>query len=512
MKQGKVYLVGAGPGDPGLLTVKGLDCLKQADVVIYDRLLDDSLLGAAHPNAEKLYVGKSTQCHSMEQEAINRLLVEKAQQGKIVVRLKGGDPFVLGRGGEEAETLVMNHVPFEVVPGVSSALAVPAYAGIPLTHRRLASSFTVVTGHEAVDKDKSTINWDKLSTGADTLLFLMAAGNLRRVVDRLIENGRPLSTPVAVIVNGTSHRQRTTTGTLGDIVSRAEQGNLQPPAVIVVGEVVQLRERLRWFDNLPLFGKRILVTRAQHQASQLSQLLLRRGAVPIEMAAIEIQPLPTTDELDHAILNLKDYHWVIFTSANGVEAFFHRLCALNLDARWLHNLRIGVIGSATASALEQRGLRADCIPEKYTSKSMLAQLQGEAMAGCRVLLPRADIAGKGLALGIARLGAGVHEVTAYRTVPNTGGISRGRQMLLAGEIDIITFTSSSTATSLMKTMGKKSKAMDKAIIACIGPVTAATAARVGLRVDIVAQKHTMTGLLEAIEQHYLGRRRNEQFS
>lgn len=502
MKRGKVYLVGAGPGDPGLLTVKGLDCLKQADVIIYDRLLDESLLGAARPTAEKLYVGKSARCHSMEQEAINRLLVEKAQQGKIVVRLKGGDPFVLGRGGEEAEALAMKHVPFEVVPGVSSALAVPAYAGIPVTHRRLASSFTVVTGHEAADKDESTIAWDKLSTGADTLVFLMAVGNLGHIVDRLIQNGSPPSTPVAVIANGTSHRQQTIVGTLEDIVSRAEQENFQPPAVMVVGEVVRLRERLRWFDSQPLFGKRILVTRAWHQASQLSQLLLKRGAVPIEMPAIEIQPLPTHDGLDQAILNLKDYHWIIFTSANGVDAFFHRLYSLNLDARWLKDIRIGAIGSATASALEQRGLRADCVPKKYTSKGLLAQLQRHDMAGCRVLLPRADIAGKELTLGLAQLGAEVHEVTAYRTTPNIGGISQAKQMLLAGQIDIVTFTSSSTVTNLVAALGKKREAMNKALIACIGPTTASTVTKAGLRVDIVAQKHTIPGLVEAMEQYF----------
>jgi len=508
MRRGKVYLVGAGPGDPGLLTVKGLDCLKQADVVIYDRLLDDSLLGVARRNAEKIYVGKSARRHTMEQEAINQLLIKKARQGKIVVRLKGGDPFVLGRGGEEAEALAMNGVPFEVVPGVSSALAVPAYAGIPVTHRGLASSFTVVTGHETADKGESAITWDKLSTGADTLVFLMAVGNLRHIVDRLIQNGRPPSTPVALIVNGTTHRQQTLIGTLGNIVSRAEEEGLQPPAVMVVGEVVRLRERLGWFDSHPLFGKRILVTRAQHQARGLSELLLRRGAVPIEMPAIQIQPLPVPDDFDRAILNLRNYHWIIFTSVNGVEAFFHRLYALDLDARWLKDIRIGAIGSATASALEQRGLRADCIPKKYTSQSLLAQLQRHGIAGCRILLPRADIAGKELTLGLARLGAEVHEVTAYRTTPDIRSLSQAKQMLLAGEIDVVTFTSSSTVANLAAALGKKREVMNKALIACIGPGTASTATKAGLRVDIVARRHTMAGLIEAIE-HYCQRGENE---
>lgn len=502
MKEGKVYLVGAGPGDPGLLTVKGLDCLKQADVIVYDRLLDDSLLGNTRPNAEMIYAGKSAKHHSMEQETINQVLIEKAGQGKIVVRLKGGDPFVLGRGGEEAEALTMSQVPFEVVPGISSAVAVPAYAGIPVTHRRIASSFTVVTGHEASDKDTTTIAWDRISTGADTLLFLMGVSNLEHIVNRLIENGRPPSTPVAMIVNGTTNRQQTLTGTLEDIVSQAERENLQPPAVIVVGEVVRLREQLRWFDNQPLFGKRILVTRAHHQASQLSRLLLRIGAVPVEMPAIEVKPPQNYDHFDRAILNMKDYQWLIFTSVNGVEAFFNRLHTLNLDTRWLGNVRIGAIGSATAGALGQRGLRTDCTPEKHTSQGLLAELRHQDMSGRRVLLPRADIAGKELSLGLSRLGAEVDEVTAYITTAITGGNSPGKKMLLAGEIDIVTFTSSSAVTGLMGTLGAESEALNKTLVACIGPVTAATAGKSGLRVGITAEKHTMPGLIEAMEQYF----------
>ncbi len=275
MKRGKVYLVGAGPGDPGLITVKGLECLRKADVVIYDRLVDDSLLEEASPDAEKIYVGKGRGCHAMEQKEINLLLISKAREGKKVVRLKGGDPFVLGRGGEEAEVLAANESPFEIVPGVSSAYAVPAYAGIPVTHRRLASSFTVITGHEDPEKGESSIAWDKISTGSDTLVFLMGMGNLTHIVNKLLQNGRPPSTPVAVISQGTSPGQRTLVGTLEDIGSRAQKEGFEPPAVIVVGEVVKLREQIRWFDNLPLFGKRVLVTRAEHQTKELSQLSLR---------------------------------------------------------------------------------------------------------------------------------------------------------------------------------------------------------------------------------------------
>jgi len=501
-RRGKVFLVGASPGDPGLLTVKGLDCLRQADVVVYDRLLDERILGEIRPKAEKIYVGKSADYHSLEQEEINRLLVKKAQQGKMVVRLKGGDPFVLGRGGEEAQTLAEAGIAFEVVPGVSAAVAVPAYAGIPVTHRHLASSFAVITGHRAVDHEESEISWDKLSTGTDTLVFLMGVGNLANIVARLIDNGRSSTTPAAVIADGTSRRQRTVVGTLEDIVTRAREADIQPPAVLVVGEVVQLRERLRWFDNWPLFGKRVLVTRPKHQAGEFSRLLYKCGAVPVEIPVIEIKPLPVPAELDQAILNLKDYHWVVFTSVNGVQAFFNQLYALNLDARWLNGLRLGVIGSATARALEGRGLHADCVPKKYTSTGLLAQLKQYDIAGNRVLLPRADIAGKKLASGLARMGAEVQEVIAYRTTPDSDGASQAKEVLLAGEIDIITFTSSSTVTNLVSAVDKNIEMLNKAVIACIGPETASAATRAGIRVDIVARKHTLPGLIEAMEQYF----------
>lgn len=507
MKKGKVYLVGAGPGDPGLITVKGFDCLKKADVVVYDRLIDNRLLEAAPASAKKLYVGKSVHCHSAEQETINKLLVDEANRGKIVVRLHGGDPFVLGRGGEEAESLASQGVRFEVVPGVSSAVAVPAYAGISVTHRRLASSLAIITGHETTCKDKPAIAWDKISTGTDTLVILMTVRNMRTIVARLIENGRPPSTPVAIITDGTSHRQRTIVGQLSNIVFEAEQADVQPPAVMVVGEVVRLREYIRWYDSHPLFGKRILITRPEASASQLGRLLMECGAVPIEIPAIIIEQMLSSDELDRAILDLKSYHWVIFTSVNGVEAFFRRLDFLGKDARWLSNIRIGVIGVSTAKALRDRGLQADCMPRKYTSQNLLAQFRQEDVVGRRFLLPRADIAGKNLSQGLIRLGAEVHEIAVYRTTPNTRGINRAKKMIMAGEIDIITFTSSSTVASLVEALGKKRKVLDNIVIACIGPVTADTAARAGLKVSIVAQKHTVPGLLEAMEEYFLERKK-----
>lgn len=502
MKHGKVYLVGAGPGDPGLITVKGLECLRKADVVIYDRLIDDSLLEVTPPDSEKIYVGKGRGCHAMEQKEINLLLIDKARQGKIVTRLKGGDPFVLGRGGEEAEVMAANGISFEVVPGVSSVYAVPAYAGIPVTHRRLASSFTVVTGHEDPEKGESSIDWKKISTGSDTLVFLMGMGNLAHITDKLVQNGRPPSTPVAVISQGTSPKQKTITGTLDDIINRARKEGFEPPAVIVVGEVVKLREQIRWFDDLPLFGKRVLVTRAEHQNKELSRLLLERGALPVEMPVIKISPPGSWQELDRAIQNLARYDWIIFTSVNAVEIFWKRLRAKKLDARRFAGTKIGAIGPATAGAIEAKCLRADYVPKIYTSRSLLAGLGKMDIAGRRVLLPRADIAGDELSAGLVKLGANVHRVTAYRTVKVTGPVVEVEQMLLKGEIDVITFTSSSTVDGLLTTLGRKWEVVKKAGLACIGPVTAKTLAGKGLKADIVATEHTMVGLVDAIERYF----------
>jgi uroporphyrinogen III methyltransferase/synthase len=500
MKRGKVYLVGAGPGDVGLITQKGLRCLAQAEVVVYDRLLDQQLLEVVSAKAEKIYVGKAAGAHTRSQGEINKLLVKKAREGKTVVRLKGGDPFVLGRGGEEAEALADNDIPFEIVPGISSAVAVPAYAGIPLTHRRLASSLAVITGHQALGK--SSINWEKLATAVDTLVFLMGMKNLPQMVAKLIEQGRSPDTPVAVIKEGATPHQETVVGRLGDIVARVEEKRLAPPAVIVVGEVVRLREKLRWFDNRPLFGKRILVTRARHQAGALSQLLSQRGAQPIELPAIGIEAIADSAELDAAIGNLSAYQWLIFTSSNGVEAFFQRVEALKLDSRALSGLKIGAIGPATAKALAQRGINADYIPEVYSSEGLLVGLKGYPLRGKRFLLPRANIADKRLTNGLTRLGAEVHEIVAYRTVASPEATSKIREILSSGQLDVITFTSSSAVSHLMAALQGDPTLINKAKVACIGPKTAEAATKAGLKVDIVAREHTVLGLVEAIEEYF----------
>ena len=499
--KGKVYLVGAGPGDPGLITVKGVEYLKKADVVVYDHLLDDQLLGLAPAEAEKIYVGKTGSEHSREQDEINRLLVSRAKEGKTVVRLKGGDPFVLGRGGEEAEVLARNGVPFEVVPGITSAVAVPAYAGIPVTHRGLASSFAVITGHEDPAKEASSINWERLSQGVDTLVFLMGMKNLSMIVSRLIENGRPPSTPVAVIKDGTQPEQKTVVATLENIVARVEECNLRAPSIIVVGEVVRLRERLRWFDNRPLFAKRVLVTRARHQASVLSRLLSERGAIPFELPVISIQSADTS-ELDRAISRLRQFDWLLFTSVNGVEAFFSRLTGVRLDGRALNGLKVGAIGPATAEAMKARSIIADYVPAVYTSEGIIKGLKEFDVAGKKFLLPRADIADKELVKGLEGLGAEVSEIAVYRTVPAADAIARARDLFRSGVIDVVTFTSSSTVSNLVSILGDEKSRMDGIKTACIGPKTADTVSRLGLKVDILAGESTIPGLVSAIEEYF----------
>ena len=501
MKSGKVYLIGAGPGDPGLITLKALECLEKADVIVYDRLLDERLLDSARQETEKIFVGKASSEHTMQQTEINRLLVKKAKEGKNVVRLKGGDPFVFGRGGEEAEELAKNELAFEVIPGITSAIAVPACAGIPVTHRTLASSFAVITGHEDPAKVDSMIQWTKLATGVDTLVFLMGMQNLSEIVAKLVENGRAIDTPVAVIKDGTRPQQKTVVGTLRDIVNRVKANGLKPPVVIVVGKVVRLRETIRWFDNRPLFGKRILVTRARHQASTLSKMLSERGAQPIELPAIAIQPVSDTTEFDHAISNLTRYQWIVFTSVNGVEAVFKRLHALKADSRALHGLKIGAIGPATGKSLEQRGITADYYPAVYTTEGLITGFQSLNIDGQRFLLPRTDIADEELAKGLTVLGAIVKEITVYRTSPDIEAIAKAKDLLLSNQVDVITFTSSSTVSNLVTALGTDD-IPDGVKIVCIGPKTAETAIKAGLKPDIVASEYTIPGLVNAIEEYF----------
>ncbi|ADJ25771.1 uroporphyrin-III C-methyltransferase [Dehalogenimonas lykanthroporepellens BL-DC-9] len=498
MRQGKVYLVGAGPGDPGLITVKGLECLSKAEVIVYDHLLDESLMEAAGTQAERIYAGKKAGCHALKQEEINRLLVEKAAQGKTVVRLKGGDPFVFGRGGEEAEELRAAGLPFEVVPGITSSIAAPAYAGIPVTHRTLASSFSVVTGHEDPTKETSSIDWANLATATDTLVFLMGTANLPNIVARLVQYGRPAETPAAVIMNGTRPEQKVVTGTLANIVERSREADIKPPSITVVGDVVRMRDVINWFDNRPLHGRKVLVTRSRRQASDMSRELKARGALPVELPVISIE---TGDEraLDEAIRR-GAFDWVIFTSVNGVEAFFNRLQAAGKDARWFAGGRIAAIGPATGAALENRGLRPDSMPEQFTAAAVLAALSDQQIEGMDILLPRADIAPPLLAEGLRNMGGKITEIAAYRT-RGEAGVSAEAAGRAAAECRVITFCSSSTVEHFLKKVSVDVLPADT-ITACIGPVTAATAEKLGLKVDIVAAEHTIPGLVTALEDYF----------
>lgn len=505
---GKVFLVGAGPGDPGLITVKGLRCIGEADVVIYDRLVAPELLERARPGAELVYVGKASSEHTVPQDEINAILVARAKEGKVIVRLKGGDPFVFGRGGEEAEALVEAGVPFEVIPGVTSAIAVPAYAGIPVTHREYNSTMAIITGREDPTKESSRIPWSSLAKCIGTLVFLMGVKNLPNIVEQLIANGRSADTPVAIISWGTGPKQRTLIGTLADIVRKSVDADFHPPAVIVVGEVVALREKLRWFDNRPLFGKRVLVTRARDQAGTLSTLLEENGATAIEVPTVQIEPPTDAKPLEDAVRHLDRYDWAIFTSANGVRAFFDKLAEIGDDVRALKGVRLCAIGPATAGELRRFGLRIDYVPPEFVTEAVVEGLIDLGVKGKRMLLPRAEVARDVLPVELRKAGATVDEVAAYRTTSAQDIEAKVGKLLVDGAIDVVTFTSSSTVRNLLSALGKSGdvsrgpRLLDKTVNACIGPITAQTAEEMGVRVDVVAREYTIKGLVEAIVEHF----------
>jgi uroporphyrinogen III methyltransferase / synthase len=498
--KGMVYLVGAGPGDPGLLTLKAKRCIENADVIIYDNLANRIFLDYAKENAERIYVGKEGGKHTLSQDKINDLIVHKAEQGLTVVRLKGGDPFVFGRGGEEAQVLVQAGVPFEVIPGVTSAIAVPAYAGIPLTHREHTSTVAFITGHEDPTKESSDIAWDKLATGAGTLVFLMGVGNLEKIALRLMEHGRAPETPVAVIRKGTVPEQRTVTGSLSDIAQIAEQEKIKAPAVIVVGDVVRLRSELNWFEEKPLFGKRIIVTRAREQASEFLSALSEMGAECLEFPTIKVIPPESWEGLDRGIGEVEAYHWLIFTSVNGVQYFFDRLETLGRDVRDLKGVKIGAIGPATAEAVKSRGLRIDLIPEEYRAESVVEAFRKEGIQGKRILLPRAREAREILPQELENLGAAVEVVEAYRTVKPEEGREAVMDLLRQGEIHMVTFTSSSTVSNFVDMFGGAPllEWMKQVAVACIGPVTAKRAEDQGLKVSLVAPEYTIPSFTQAI--------------
>ncbi len=500
---GKVFLVGAGPGDPGLLTLKGRDCIRRADVLIYDYLAAPALLAHAAEKAEKIYVGKKGGDHTLSQEGINALIVKKARAGNVVTRLKGGDPFIFGRGGEEAQVLAAAGIPFEIVPGVTSAIAAPAYAGIPLTHRKMVSSLTFVTGHEDPTKPDSRIDWRALAAGRGTLVFLMGVRNLPHITARLMENGLAPQTPAALVRWGTTARQVTVTGSLENIVQRVAEAGLKAPAVIVVGDVVALRNELKWFENRPLWGRRVVVTRARQQASDLVARLAQLGAECLEVPTIEIVPPDDWGPLDRAVTQLERYDWIVFTSVNGVSFFFERLFAAGRDARALGGLRTAVIGPATARRLREYGIGADVVPQNYRAEAVVEAFADRELAGRRILLPRARQARPILPRELARMGAEVHEIAAYDTRLADGDRGNLLQALEKGRVDLVTFTSSSTVKNFRRLLPDEGfgDLMRGVTVASIGPITTRTAEELGFTVHIRARQYTIDGLCDAIVEH-----------
>jgi uroporphyrinogen III methyltransferase/synthase len=504
--KGKVYLVGAGPGDPGLLTLKAKACLERADVVVYDYLANQAFLEYAHPKAELIYVGKQGGSHTMSQEDINALLCEKAVRGLNIVRLKGGDPFIFGRGGEEAQELFKAGVPFEVIPGITSAIAVPAYAGIPLTHRDYTATVAFITGHEDPTKEQSNIEWEKLATSVGTLVFLMGIGNLAEIAKNLIQFGRSQDTPVAVIQQGTIAKQKTVVGTLQNITGKAGEQGIKPPGIIVVGEVVNLRAELNWFEQKPLFGKRIIVTRAREQASEFLAQLAELGAECIEFPTIEIIPPNQWEEMDRAIQSLEQYQWLLFTSVNGVKYFFQRLEELGKDVRRLKDMKVGAIGPKTAEAVYAKGIKPDLMPDEYRAEAVVEAFKKEDAENLNILLPRAAKAREILPDELKKMGAHVDMVEAYRTMMPEKGADRIKAMLQNEEIHMITFTSSSTVTNFVGMIGLDENQIkqwiEKVTVACIGPITAQTAEKHGFKVSVMPKDYTIEALTGAILQYY----------
>lgn len=498
--KGIVYLVGAGPGDPGLFTLKGKSVLEKADVVVYDRLVSSKILSYAKPDAEMIYVGKVSGKHAMPQEEINLLLVKLCLEDKIVVRLKGGDPYMYGRGGEEALVLYENECLFEVIPGISSAYAVPAYAGIPVTHRDMTSSFAVITGHEKPGKHESSIQWDKISTGIGTLVFLMGVENLSFIVSQLIENGRSLDTPVALVRWGTTPEQEVITGTLDDIVQKVQDAKFKPPAIIIVGEVVNLRKELNWLEKKVLWGKSIVVTRARVQASKLLDIIEELGGEAIEFPSIEIAKEKDLSKLHQAFSNLDKYQWLIFTSVNAVEIFFEELLEKDYDVRDLKNILICAIGPATAKEVKKRGLKVDIIPNEYRAEAIIEEMSTKIQSGDKVLLPRARGARAILPDSLSDLGAEVDEIHIYEALTASLISQEKFELIKQGHVDYITFTSSSTVSNFVKLIGRENVCLvnEKVKIACIGPITAETAIEHGFSIDILAENYTIDGLVEAL--------------
>lgn len=467
------------------------------------------LLKYAKKEAEIIYVGKKGGDHTLTQDKINLLLIEKAKQGLDVARLKGGDPFVFGRGGEEAQMLLSQGVPYEVIPGVTSAIAAPAYAGIPVTHRDHTSFVSFITGHEDPTKEDTSMQWDVFARSNATLVFLMGVKNLENIVNNLVKNGKPSDTPVALVRWGTTPKQQTVTGTLETIVDRVREAKLKSPSIIIIGHVVSLRDELAWFDNRPLFGKRIVVTRARSQASDLVSKLSRLGASCIEIPTIEISPPPDITPLRESIENLGRYDWLVFTSVNGVKFFFDTLYGMGKDVRALGHLKFACIGPVTKERLRDHGIVSDLLPETYRAESVIEAFSSVDIRNKKVLLPRARVARTILPEELTQMGAVVDEVTAYETRLNAEGKQELMDLLRNHEIDAVTFTSSSTASNFMSFFDSEDdkSVLDGVVFASIGPITSDTARSLGIEPDIEAEEFTIQGLVDALLNHYESRQK-----
>ncbi|SHN68761.1 uroporphyrinogen-III C-methyltransferase [Desulfovibrio litoralis] len=500
---GKVYLIGAGPGDPGLLTLKAKHILENADVIVYDYLANEFFLSFAKLDAELIYVGKKGGDHTLTQDKINELIVNKAKEGKVVARLKGGDPYIFGRGGEEAEELLEAGVSFEEIPGISSTIGGPAYAGIPLTHRDYSSSVCLITGHEDANKTDSVHNWKALVDSANTLVFVMGMKNLPDISRKLIDAGMDKNMPAALVRWGTTARQRTLVSTIANIPEDAVKQGFAAPCVIIVGNVIKLREKLNWFEKRPLFGKSVVVTRAREQASGLAHSLTELGAEVIQFPTIEITRLADYSAVHNAINKLDSYDWVVFTSVNGVKHFWHELRSLGKDARAFKNARLAAIGPATADALIEKGLVPDFVPESYVAEGVVEGLTKLGMGNKKILIPRALVAREVLPEELIKAGATVEILPVYETKPGAAKKEAVLKAIENKELDCITFGSSSTVDNFFSLVSPELlKKHPEIKLASIGPITGKTLEKYGVQVAIEGKEFTIPALVEAIVAYY----------
>ena len=500
MQSGKVFLVGAGPGHPGLLTVRAVECLRQADLVLYDKLVPLALLEHAPESALRMCVTELSDCHTERYVPVQHTMIEAARGGKQVVRLKGGDPFLFGRGGEEAEALRQAGIPYEVVPGVTAALGAAACSGIPLTHRLHASAVAFITGHEKPGKPESSLDWAALAPFPGTLVIYMGISRLGQIVHALIEHGKQASTPAAVVHWASTGEQRTIESTLGDLGTALQKAGITAPAIVIIGSVVSLRHELAWFEGRPLFGKRVLVTRPKHQASELAHRLLLLGAVPYVMPTVEIRPPADWTAVDRALADIGSFHWLVFTSANGVHALVERLRQSGRDLRVLGSLQLAAIGPKTAAALRQCFLEPDLVPEKYQSENLARALKERVRPGQRILLARADRGRDLLRQELAQV-ADVEQIAVYSQVDAVIPDPKVLDSLRCGEIDYITVTSSNIARALVRCLDETCRARLEAghiKLISISPVTSAAVRQLGLPVAAEATEATTEGVLDAL--------------